>query len=336
MFAIAIWDGIREALGSVLAFFYSVIPNTGVAIILLTVAVRLALFPLTAKQAKSMIAMQRVQPEIKKLQAKYKNDKQKLNEEMMKFYKENEINPLGGCLPLLLQMPIFIALYQTLRQIEKFIPHGSKMFADICGASAKASSCTSKPLPFIADMNLRKSASDIVNGKTTSIGDAIPYLVLVAVVLITGYLQQRQTMRNQTTPNPQMAIISKVFPIVFGFISWGIPSGVVLYFFTSNLWQIGQQEVVLRTIGSAAGPPPKRGRLGDPGSFPTDKSAVVDDAPAKRTRKTPAANDADSTKKSDGSSRSKKDATNGRRDGNGTNGQRQTPNQQRSNRKRKR
>ena len=336
MFAIAIWDGIREALGSVLAFFYSGIPNTGVAIILLTVAVRLALFPLTAKQAKSMIAMQRVQPEIKKLQAKYKNDKQKLNEEMMKFYKENEINPLGGCLPLLLQMPIFIALYQTLRQIEKFIPHESKMFAHICGASATPSSCKSKALPFIADMNLRKSASDIVNGKHTSIGDAIPYLVLVAVVLVTGYLQQRQTMRNQTTPNPQMAIISKVFPIVFGFISWGIPSGVVLYFFTSNLWQIGQQEVVLRTIGTAAGPPPKRGRLADPAASPTGKAIVVDDAPAKRTRKTPAANDADTTKKSDSPARSKKDTPNGRRESSGTNGQGQTPNQQRSNRKRKR
>jgi len=135
MFAIAIWDGIREGLGSVLAFFYSVVPNSGVAIIMLTVAVRLALFPLTAKQAKSMIAMQRVQPEIKKLQAKYKNDRQKLNEEMMKFYKENEINPLGGCLPLVLQMPIFIALFQTLRGIQKFIPKDSKLPAYVvCNA----------------------------------------------------------------------------------------------------------------------------------------------------------------------------------------------------------
>ena len=82
--------------------------------ILLTVLVRLILFPLTAKQAKSMIAMQRAQPEIKKLQAKYKNDRQKLNEEMMKFYKENNINPLAGCLPLLLQLPLFIVLYRVI------------------------------------------------------------------------------------------------------------------------------------------------------------------------------------------------------------------------------
>src|SRR4029077_9828380 len=80
MIAVAIWDSVRQGLGSVLAFFYSIIPNSGVAIILLTVAVRLVLFPLTAKQAKSMIAMQRLQPEIKKLQVKYKNDRQKLNE----------------------------------------------------------------------------------------------------------------------------------------------------------------------------------------------------------------------------------------------------------------
>ena len=118
----SIWDGIREGMGYVLSFFYSIVPNAGFAIIMLTVVVRLILFPLTAKQAKSMIAMQRAQPEIKKLQAKYKNDKQKLNEEMMKFYKENSINPLGGCLPLLAQTPVFIALYQTLRNIQHFIP----------------------------------------------------------------------------------------------------------------------------------------------------------------------------------------------------------------------
>ena len=253
-----IWDTVREGLGSVLAFFYSIIPNSGVAIILLTVAVRLVLFPLTAKQAKSMIAMQRVQPEIKKLQAKYKNDRQKLNEEMMKFYKENQINPLGGCLPLLLQMPVFIALYQTLRDIPKFIPHPpaqfSQMYTDICG---KATPSKCQPDMHFAGMNLTTSAS-----KAMSSGLSVgwPYLVLVAFVVVTGFVQQRQTMRNQTQPNPQMAIISKIFPVVFAFITWGLPSGVGLYFATSNLWQIGQQEVVYRTMmNPASAPPPKKG-----------------------------------------------------------------------------
>ena len=172
-------------------------------------------------------------------------------------------------------MPIFIALFQTLRNIQEFIPTDSKMYADICGATVKASAC--KPHMSFAGMNLTTPASKAVN---SGIGNAAPYLILVALVLVTGYLQQRQTMRNQTTPNPQMAIISKVFPIVFGFISWGIPSGVVLYFFTSNLWQIGQQEVVLRTIGTAAGPPPKRGsRAVDEGSSGSKTKTVVDDSP---------------------------------------------------------
>ena len=279
MIAVAIWDSIREALGSVLAFFYSIIPNSGVAIILLTVAVRLVLFPLTAKQAKSMIAMQRVQPEIKKLQAKYKNDRQKLNEEMMKFYKENQINPLGGCLPLLLQMPVFIALYQTLEDIQKYIPTDSKMFQDICHGAKTAAQCKAPDMKF-AGMDLTVSAS-----KAASSGFAVvwPYLVLVAFVVVTGFIQQRQTMRNQTQANPQMAIISKVFPVVFAFISWGLPSGVGLYFATSNLWQIGQQEVVYRTIGGVNGPPPKKGRgeiEGSPkggGAAITTKSREVTD-----------------------------------------------------------
>ncbi len=246
------WDAIRDGLGTVLAFFYGVIPSSGVAIILLTVAVRLAMFPLTAKQAKSMLAMQRAQPEIKKLQAKYKNDRQKLNEETMKFYKENEINPLGGCLPLLVQMPVFIALYQTLRHIEKFIPENSKMFQDICNGEtlARCSAAPNLPDMKFLGMNLTESAAQ---ASKSGIGEALPYLVLVGLVVVTGFVQQRQTMRNQVNPNPQMAIIGKIFPLMFAFISWGLPAGVGLYFATSNLWQVGQQEVVFRTIGTAAG-----------------------------------------------------------------------------------
>jgi YidC/Oxa1 family membrane protein insertase len=258
-----IWNSVREGLGYVLAFFYDIIPNTGVAIILLTVSVRLILFPLTAKQAKSMIAMQRVQPEIKKLQAKYKNDRQKLNEEMMKFYKENNINPLGGCLPLVLQMPVFIALFQTLKDIQNFIPQSSQMYAAICGSTkVPPSKCT--PNMHFAGMNLTKSASSVAS---QGFAEVLPYLVLVAIVVVTGFIQQRQTMRNQSQPNPQMAIIGKIFPIVFAFISWTAASGVALYFATTNIWQIGQQELVYRTIVKKDGPPPKSGGGGsDAGS----------------------------------------------------------------------
>src|SRR5574341_1321945 len=121
-----------EAIGWLLALFYSVVPNLGVSIILLTFTIMLILYPLTAKQAKSMIAMQRVQPEVKKLQAKYKGDRQKLNEEMMKFYQENKINPLAGCLPLLVQLPIFFSLFRVLRDPEKYVPTHSSSSPGSC------------------------------------------------------------------------------------------------------------------------------------------------------------------------------------------------------------
>src|SRR5947199_8137904 len=111
-----------------MAWLYALIPSYGIAIILLTVAVRLVLYPLTVKQTKSMQAMQRLQPEIKRLQQKYKGDKQKLNEEMMKFYKENQVNPLAGCLPLLLQMPLFIVLYRLIHDLTTTVIVGAMVF----------------------------------------------------------------------------------------------------------------------------------------------------------------------------------------------------------------
>src|SRR3954462_2248164 len=116
-----LFDALFKAFADAIAFFYKLIPSYGIAIVLLTIAVRLVLFPLTAKQARSMQKMQQVQPELKRLQAKYKNDRQKLNEEMMKFYKENNINPLAGCLPLLLQLPLFIVLYRVIRGLTNTV-----------------------------------------------------------------------------------------------------------------------------------------------------------------------------------------------------------------------
>ncbi len=127
----ALFDWLYEALGSVMAFFYALIPSYGFAIIMLTVTVRVLLIPLTAKQVKSQRAMQLLQPELKKLQAKHKGDRQRLNEEMMKLYKEHKANPLAGCLPLLLQMPLFIILYRLIIDLSKVpprhIPLGSEL-----------------------------------------------------------------------------------------------------------------------------------------------------------------------------------------------------------------
>jgi YidC/Oxa1 family membrane protein insertase len=110
-----VWGAILRFLGASLSGIYKVIPSYGVAIILLTLILRVILIPLTVKQIRSMSAMQRLQPELKRLQQKYKGDRQKLNEEMMKLYREHGVNPLGGCFPLLMQFPVFIALYSVLR-----------------------------------------------------------------------------------------------------------------------------------------------------------------------------------------------------------------------------
>lgn len=110
-----LWGAIERGLGTALSAIFDVLPNYGVAIILLTVAVRVLLIPMTVKQVRSMAAMSKIQPHLKEIQQKYKQDRQKLNEEMMKLYKEHNVNPFGSCLPLLAQMPVFIALFSILR-----------------------------------------------------------------------------------------------------------------------------------------------------------------------------------------------------------------------------
>src|SRR6478752_5842854 len=148
------FDPFFKLFASILAFFYAITTNYALAIILLTLLVMIVVTPLTLKGTRSMMMMQQLQPEMKKIQAQYKDDRQKLNEELLKFYKENNINPLGGCLPLLVQLPVFIILYQVLRGLTniadsttivdghviakgtflpKYISHSSKLWQSLAG-----------------------------------------------------------------------------------------------------------------------------------------------------------------------------------------------------------
>jgi YidC/Oxa1 family membrane protein insertase len=230
-------DPLYEAFGAVLAFFYALIPNLGVAIILLTITVMILLFPLTAKSARSMLAMQRLQPEMKKLQAKHKGDRQKLNEEMMKLYQEHKVNPLGGCLPLLVQAPVFFALFHVLRHTLSTVPEGSSLYKAILAAEPDG-------LTFLG-MDLSLQATDN-HGDLVS---ALPYYILVGLVFLTGFLQSRQSQRNAPPgANPQMQMITRVLPIAFGAFSLFFPAGLVLYFLVSNVWRLGQQELIMRKI----------------------------------------------------------------------------------------
>jgi YidC/Oxa1 family membrane protein insertase len=240
------FDPVYEFFGAILAFFYGLIPNLGVSIILLTVLVMLVLFPLTAKQAKAMMNMQRAQPEIKKLQAKYKHDRQKMNEEVMKFYQANKINPLAGCLPLLVQLPIFFALFGVMRDPYKYIPMDSDLYTAFCG-SASRKACGEPPLPHHLEflgMDLSQHATGVSGGFL----EALPYFLLVGAVIVTAFLQSRQSRRNAPNMTSQMAMISTVLPIAFGLFSLQFPAGLVLYFLVSNLWRLGQQELIMRKI----------------------------------------------------------------------------------------
>ena len=215
-----------------------------------------------------MISMQKVQPEIKRLQQKYKNDKQKQNEEILKFYQENKINPLAGCLPLVMQFPIFISLFHVLRKVQSNVPKSGKfnrLYVDICGKASvlPGGKCQKHPtgLHFLG-MDLSKS---LWNVRQDSIVGAIPYVISILLIIATGWYQARQTMARQqnnanaTPVNSQMQFMTKVFPIVFGVLSLRFASGLVVYWVTSNLWRIGQQHLVLNKIYDEANnaPPPK-------------------------------------------------------------------------------
>lgn len=234
-----------QALAGVLAFFYELVPSYGVAILLLTLTVMLVVTPLTWKSTRSMLEMQRLQPEIKKLQQKHKNDRQKLNEEMMKFYKEHKVNPLGGCLPMILQLPIFLVMYRVihgLTQVREGIPSpaylskDTDLYQDLVADGGKMVSW---------GVDLSKSAN-----KMLSLGflDALPFLVLVALVVVAQYIQTKQMSGRSSSQqqNPQMVMMQKVMPLFFGFISYSIAAGINVYFLVSAMFRIAQQEFMYR------------------------------------------------------------------------------------------
>ncbi len=125
-----IFEPLYTLMGTLIAFFYSVIPNYAIAIALLTVAVMIVTAPLTVKSTKSMVAMQRLSPELKKIQQKYKGDRVTLNEEMMKLYKEHGVSPAGGCLPMFAQFPVFIILYGVIKGLANTVTAKGKIMAE--------------------------------------------------------------------------------------------------------------------------------------------------------------------------------------------------------------
>ena len=240
----------------VLLFFHDNVGlGWGFSIIALTITVRAALVPLTLKQFKGMQSMQRLAPEIKKLQEKYKDDKQRLNQEMMKLYQVHKVNPFASCLPLVAQMPVFISLFYMLRKDLK---------ADICPGIVKAG------------VNLTTTTCQSItpgSGKFFFIPDLTDnatgaVLVFLIVLYIGSQLLSSVLMSVTADKNQRMIMIA--LPFVFTVFIINFPAGLLVYWITTNLWTVGQQYIVRRMAGDPVPlttPPPGAGDAGGGGGL---------------------------------------------------------------------
>jgi YidC/Oxa1 family membrane protein insertase len=214
------WGAIAIPFLRLLKIFYRIIPNYGVAIILLTILVRVATLPLAVRGQRSMMRMQRLQPQVTKIREKFKDDSERLNREMVDLYKRNHVNPLGGCIPMVIQFPVMIALYEALLNA-----------VDLRNA------------PFIGWIR-DLSAPDCLH---VSWIPEIPYFgchgipALVLLMTVSTFLQQ-WLMPKQADPSQQKMMM--IMPIVFSIMFLNFPSGLTLYYFVSNLLGIAQQVIL--------------------------------------------------------------------------------------------
>src|SRR5688572_12162685 len=221
-----------EFFEAILLFFHDTISlSWGWSIVALTVLVRAALLPLTLKQFKSMQNMVRFQPEIKRLQEKYKNDRERLNQEMMKFYRENKVNPFASCLPLVAQLPVFLALFYMLQDDLRL---------DICPGINPAGTTDPQPCGdggaasflFIPDLTDKATGG-----------------VLVALIVLYVGSQLLSTVLMSTAQDRTQRIIFLALPFVFVIFVINFPAGLLVYWITTNLWTIVQQTIVRKRLG---------------------------------------------------------------------------------------
>jgi YidC/Oxa1 family membrane protein insertase len=227
----------------------------GLAIVGLTVLIRAILVPLTYKQLKSMQEMQRLAPEINKIKEKYKEDKQRQQQEIMKFYQEHKINPLASCLPLLLQFPVFISLFYMLRTDLKKHICGERLVAGYNSVHhAAIASVGALPTKYIE--NTTCNQVDPHSAKFLFIPDitdkATGVVLIVLIVLYVGS-QLASTLIATATADPNQRRLMLLIPVVFVVILYRYPAGLLVYWITTNLWTIGQQYLIRRRL-----PPPPR------------------------------------------------------------------------------
>jgi YidC/Oxa1 family membrane protein insertase len=203
----------------VLDFFHGSLGFTWAwAIVATTLCVRMLLVPVTIRQLHSMQSLQQHAPEMKRIQQKYKQDKQKQNEELMKFYRENKINPAASCLPMLLQIPVFIALFYTLKHAK-----------------------------FTGDLSFLSFVPSIADSTTAHWGGYVLLVVYVGSQVASSYFMM-------TTQQKSQRIIFMLMPVVFVFVIAGFPAGLVIYWVTTNLWTVGQGLITRRLVQRTPAP----------------------------------------------------------------------------------
>jgi YidC/Oxa1 family membrane protein insertase len=254
---------------AILVAIEGVIGSWGWSIIVLTILVRACLLPLTFKQFHSMQRLAHLQPEMKKLQDKYKGDRERMNQEMMKFYRENKVNPFSSCLPMVAQFPVFIALFYMLRIDLRY---------DICPTTNAG---RTDPIPCgSTDASSFLFIPDLTN-------QATGWVLVVLIVLYVGS-QLLSTLLMSTTTDRTQRMIFMALPFIFVIFVINFPAGLLVYWITTNCWTIVQQAIIKKRLGPLR-PPPVPGEK-QPGLFDSLRSAAGvdtdnDKAPAKSPAK---------------------------------------------------
>jgi YidC/Oxa1 family membrane protein insertase len=271
---------------AVIKFFHnSVGIPWGWSIVLLTIVVRAVMVPLTLKQIKSMVRMQALSPQMKEVQAKYKEDKQRQQQEIMKLYKEHGVNPLSSCLPLVAQLPVFVSLYYMLRQ---------SLRADICptvqpGYSAALHKVVSTAHTKVcgghgASFLFIHDLTDKATGAT----------LIVLLILYVGTQLASTMMMSGAQTDPNMRRVMMFMPLVFVLVVIRFPAGVLVYWITTNSWTIGQQYLVKRRMGplqAATAAAAAAAGSGPPGSalpMPSSSASAKTTGARARSEKVPA------------------------------------------------
>ena len=248
------WSTLTDLVAQLLRLLYGITHNYGLAIILLTIIIRVVLYPLMQKQMVSMREMQKIQPLMKAIQSKYKNDKERLNKELMALYKVHKVNPMSGCLPLLIQMPILILLFQTLRKFEYLDSSGN-----ISGGFlwiANQVEVIVENIPTIVaglaapEQLIHLPGNGIFNIQALGI---MPFLIGGSM-----WYQQKMTTAGSGasggSAEQTQKMMTIMMPLMIGFMSFTLPSGLTLYWLTSTLLGIGQQYLINKKMPAAVEP----------------------------------------------------------------------------------